>query len=81
MTETWAETIPKARQMAADAQAHAREQVAANGVKIVTASKEALRDKRLKLLETQDGIVKDMNIDTDLVDLAMKEIDRLGIVK
>jgi hypothetical protein len=47
----------------------------------VTASKEALREKRLKLLETQDGIVKDMNIDTDLVDLAMKEIDRLGIVK
>ena len=42
---------------------------------------ESLRDKRLKLLETQDGIVKDMNIDTDLVDLAMKEIDRLGIVK
>ena len=81
MTEAWAETIPKARQMAADAQTHAREQVAANGVKIVTASKEALRDKRLKLLETQDGIVKDMNIDTDLVDLAMKEIDRLGIVK
>lgn len=81
MTETWAETVPKARQMAAEAQAHAREQVASNGVKIVTASKEALRDKRLKLLETQDGIVKDMNIDTDLVDLAMKEIDRLGIVK
>ncbi|UEM19196.1 TRAP transporter substrate-binding protein DctP [Skermanella mucosa] len=81
MTESWAETIPQARAMAAEAQAHARELVIANGVEVVTAEEKALREQRARLLETQDRIVKEMNIDVDLVDLAMQEIDRLGIVK
>jgi len=74
MTEAWAETIDETRAMAAEAQNRARETLIENGIKIETASDEALAEERKKMMATQDDIVSEIGIDTDLVEMAVQEM-------
>jgi hypothetical protein len=48
-----------------------------HGIKVVSASDEALRQVRQKMISIQDKIVADMKIDADLAKLATEEIRKI----
>lgn len=77
--ETWNETIPEARSMAADAQSSARQTLIDNGIEITTASDEELAEARKTLMVLQDGLVQEMKIDPELVDMARQEMQERGL--
>lgn len=77
MVDSWNAIIGKQRQMAADAQREARGEMEKNGMKVVTATDQSLRQWREKLMAVQDQIVADMKIDADLVKLAVAEVRKL----
>jgi TRAP-type C4-dicarboxylate transport system substrate-binding protein len=77
--ETWNETIPEARSMAADAQSAARQTLIDNGIEITTASDEELAEARKTLMGLQDGLVQEMKIDPELVDMARQEMQERGL--
>ncbi len=79
MTEAWAETIGEARKMAAEAQLKARDTLQQNGVTIVSASQEDLARVREELMALQDGLVAEMNIEPELVEMAMEEVKARGL--
>lgn len=70
LTDIWAERLPAARKMAADAQAAARAALAANGVNFHVPAASELASVRAGLLGTQDAVVKEMNFDPELVNKA-----------
>jgi len=80
IVESWAAIIGKGRAMAAQAQKDARTEMEKNGIKVVTASKESLREWRDKLMTVQDRIVSDMKMEPDLVKLAVTEVRALDAV-
>lgn len=77
--ETWNETIPQARSMAADAQSTARQTLIDNGIEITTASDEELAEARKTLMTLQDGLVQEMSIDPELVEMAQQEMQERGL--
>jgi C4-dicarboxylate-binding protein DctP len=74
--ESWAAVIGEGRKLAAKAQLDARAEMERHGMTIVTASDEALRQWREKLMTVQDNIVRTMKIDPDLVQLAVAEVQK-----
>jgi len=79
MTEAWAETIGQTREMAAEAQRKARGTLEENGIKIVSASQEELARVREELMALQGGLVAEMNIEPELVEMAMEEVRARGL--
>lgn len=81
MIEAWADTIPQAREMAAEAQREARKNLVAHGIEMATASEEELAKARRGLMEYQQDLVAEMQIDQDLVDMAMKELRARDLIE
>jgi C4-dicarboxylate-binding protein DctP len=75
MTEAWAEVVDDLRAMARNAQAEAREVLISNGITITTPTAEELSGRREKLLESQDQLVREMNIDVSLIEMATTEVN------
>lgn len=81
MTEAWAESIHEARRMAADAQAEARQNLIDQGIEIAAATEEELARSRAELMSYQEGLLSKMDIDQELVDLAIEELTRRGLLE
>ncbi len=77
LVESWGAVIGKGRELAAQAQKDARVEMEKHGIKVVSASDEALRQVRQKMISIQDKIVADMKIDADLAKLATEEIRKI----
>lgn len=77
LVESWNAVIGKGRELAAQAQKDARTELEKNGIKVVSASEESLRQVRQKMISIQDKIIADMKIDADLAKLATEEIRRI----
>lgn len=77
LVESWGAIIGKGREMAAAAQKEARTEMEKQGIKVVSASDEVLRQWREKLMTVQERIVADMKIEPDLVKLAVEEVRKL----
>lgn len=77
VVESWAAVIGKGRELAAEGQRHAREEMLKHGMTVVAASDESLREWRKKLMVVQDKIVAEMKIEPNLVKLAAEEVDKL----
>lgn len=75
----WVGTVDHERKIAHDAQIEARETLMKHGIKIATASPKDIVATRKMLMKTQAGLVKDMKIDPDAVELAMKELKAAGV--
>jgi C4-dicarboxylate-binding protein DctP len=76
MVDSWAAIIGEGRKLAAKAQLDARAEMERQGMKVVTASDESLRQWREKLMAAQDSIVRTMKIDPELVRLAVDEVQK-----
>lgn len=77
VVESWGAVIREGREMAAQGQKDARLEMEKHGVTVVTASNEALREVRQRMMSIQDKIVAEMKIDVDLVKLAIEEIRKI----
>ena len=67
VTDTWAETVGGARDLAAERQASAREEGKANGIENVQATPEELAAFRAELMAQQDAIVEAVRMDPEFV--------------
>lgn len=76
---SWTGIISHERKIAHDAQIEARDTLKKNGMKIVTASPADIVAARKRLMKTQAELVKEMKIDPDAVDLALKELKAAGV--
>ena len=76
VTESWAAIIKQARADAAAGQADGLKLLEANGVSVVEPSDETLAKMRKHLTETQGGLVKELGLDSKLVDEVRSEIEK-----
>ncbi len=67
IVDTWSETLPGARDLAASRQASAREEGMANGIQSVQAGAEDLVAFRARLLESQPELVETTRMDPDFI--------------
>jgi C4-dicarboxylate-binding protein DctP len=72
--EAWNVAVTQQRVMAEKAQVDARETLMKHGVKMAQPSAEAAVAMRKSLMSIQDGLVKEMKIDSDAVDIARDEL-------
>ncbi|MBE0627566.1 MAG: TRAP transporter substrate-binding protein DctP [Burkholderiales bacterium] len=79
LVASWNAIIVHERQIAHDAQIEARDTLMKHSMKIVTASPADIVATRKHLMTTQAGLVKEMKIDADAVDLALKELKAAGV--
>ncbi|RAI01738.1 ABC transporter substrate-binding protein [Acuticoccus sediminis] len=80
ITEAWAETVPEERRMAAEAQDAAREKLMSEGMDMTTPTEEQLAEGRRMLMPRQEGLVEEMQIDDELVSLAIEELRERGLL-
>jgi TRAP-type C4-dicarboxylate transport system substrate-binding protein len=76
---SWDAIVGHERKIAHDAQIEARDTLMKHGMTIVTAAPADIVAARKRLMATQAQLVKDMKIDADAVDLAMKELKAAGV--
>jgi TRAP-type transport system periplasmic protein len=74
IVEAWNVAVTQQRVMAEKAQVDARETLMKHGVKMAQPSEQAAAAMRKSLMSIQDGLVKEMNIDTDAVKIARDEL-------
>ncbi len=74
LTAAWNAVIDEQRKMAAQAQIDARDVLIKNGIKMAGPSKAEIVATRKRLMATQADLVKEMKIDADVVQLALKEL-------
>ncbi|MGI9434513.1 MAG: TRAP transporter substrate-binding protein DctP [Geminicoccaceae bacterium] len=67
IVDTWEAKVDSVRELAAERQKSAREEGAANGIKLTRASDDDLVAMREKLMASQPGLVEELRIDGDLV--------------
>ena len=79
IVEAWEVAVTKQRVMAATAQVEARETLMKHGVKMAQPSAAAAAAMRNSLMAIQDGLVKDMKIDEDAVEIAKDELRRAKV--
>jgi TRAP-type transport system periplasmic protein len=79
MAESWQAIVDVERREAAEAQDRARGVLIQHGVKITTPDPAAVTQARRKLMAAQDEIVAAMNIDRDLVGIAVEELRAGGV--
>ncbi|MFH1139155.1 MAG: TRAP transporter substrate-binding protein DctP [Pseudomonadota bacterium] len=72
--ESWEAVVDEARREAAADQKEAAVQLTAHGIEVVRPDQGETDRWREKILPAQDAIVKDMGMDADLVEQAMKEL-------
>ena len=77
--EAWDVAVVKQREMAEKAQVDARETLMKHGVKMAQPTAEAAVAMRKFLMPIQDGLVKEMKIDEDAVEIARKELSSAKI--
>jgi len=75
----WSGTVDHERKIAHEAQIEARDTLMKHGMKIATASPKEIVATRKLLMKTQAELVKDMKIDPDAVELALKELKAAGV--
>jgi TRAP-type C4-dicarboxylate transport system substrate-binding protein len=66
----WDVAATRQREMAIEAQEHARDQLVEAGMKVSTPPEEEITAKRKALMAIQDDLVKDMKIDLDAIESA-----------
>ncbi len=76
ITESWAAIIDQARADAAAGQKEGLEMLQANGITVVEPPDEDLAKVRRHLTETQDGLVKELGLDRELIDEVRAEIEK-----
>jgi C4-dicarboxylate-binding protein DctP len=81
MLGAWSEVIDGARSLAAEAQSDARKKVSEQGIEIVAPSQEELAQWRQKLMPYQDQLVSELNIDPEMVEMAMQSLREAGHAK
>lgn len=74
IVESWEVAVTKQREMAGTAQIEARDTLMKHGVKMAQPSAAAAAAMRKFLMAIQDGLVKDMKIDMDAVEIAKDEL-------
>ena len=74
IVEAWDVAVTRQREMAEKAQVDARDTLMKHGVKMAQPSAQAAVAMRKSLMAIQDGLVKEMKIDPDAVDLAKREL-------
>jgi TRAP-type transport system periplasmic protein len=74
MVEAWNVAATRQREMAEKAQVDARDTLMKHGVKMAQPTAEAAAAMRKSLMAIQDGLVKEMKIDTDAIEVATKEL-------
>lgn len=72
--QSWEISVLKQREMAAKAQGQARDTLVEHGVKMAQPSPASIVAMRKSLMSIQPGVVKEMKIDQDMVDVAMEEL-------
>lgn len=72
--EVWEATVPKEREIARDQQLKAKEFLESKGMEFYEPSVEKLTKWREHIIYIQDDLVKDLEYDPELVDLAMKAL-------
>lgn len=75
----WNGSIDHERKIAHDVQIESRDVLKKHGMTIVTASPADIVAARRLLMKTQADLVKEMKIDPDAVELAMKELKAAGV--
>jgi C4-dicarboxylate-binding protein DctP len=73
-TEVWNELVPKQREIARREQKEAQELMQKKGVEFYEPSDEELAKWRRHILHIQDGLVKDLKHDPEMVNLAKKAL-------
>ena len=66
ITDTWESHVAQARQMAAQAQIHARQELIRHGVRVTVPDSDQLAATRRQLMAIQDQIVRETRIDSQL---------------
>jgi C4-dicarboxylate-binding protein DctP len=79
LVDAWEAAVAKQRVMAEKAQIDARETLMKHGVKMSQPPAEAAVAMRKSLMALQDGLVKDMKIDLDAVDIAKEELRKAQV--
>jgi len=77
--ESWEFAVTKQREMAAAAQIEARETLMKHGVKMAQPSPAAAAAMRKSLMPIQPGVVKDMKMDEEAVELARDELRKAKV--
>lgn len=72
--ESWEVSVKQQREMAGKAQLDARQTLIDHGVKMAQPSPEKIAAMRASLMSIQPGVIKEMKIDQDIVDIAMQEL-------
>jgi C4-dicarboxylate-binding protein DctP len=72
--ESWEIAVTQQRKMAGQAQEDARKTLMDQGVKMAQPSAESIAAMRSSLMSIQPGVIKEMKIDQDMVDIAMQEL-------
>jgi len=72
--ESWEIAVTQQRKMAGQAQEDARKTLMDHGVKMAQPSAESIAAMRSSLMSIQPGVIKEMKIDQDMVDIAMQEL-------
>lgn len=72
--EVWNEVVPKQREIAREEQQKAKEFLQSKGMQFYEPSDEELAKWRKYIMPIQDGLVKDLKYDAELVKLAMKAL-------
>jgi len=72
--ESWEISVVKQRKMADEAQQHARQTLIDHGVKMAQPSPESIIEMRKALMSIQPGLVDEMKIDQETVDVAKKAL-------
>lgn len=72
--EVWEETVPKEREIARLDQQKAKEFLQSKGMEFYSPSDEKLAKWRKHIMYIQDGLVKDLKFDQDLIKVLMKKL-------
>ncbi len=72
--ESWEVAVTQQRKMAEKAQQDARDTLVKHGVKMAQPSPESIVKMRRALMSIQPGVIKEMKIDQEMVDIALDEL-------
>jgi C4-dicarboxylate-binding protein DctP len=74
MFRLWAENIPTYRADMAQAQQEARQNLEANGVKVVDPTPQQISETRHKMMEAQQGLIQDAKLSPEIVRLVHEAV-------
>ncbi len=78
MVDLWAERIPTYRKNMGDAQAKARDELIAHGIKFTVPTPQQITATRKQMLAGQDEVAKELKITPELVKAATEAMEKVG---